>query len=321
MDATVQVVEFEQLSGDTQELLLMTTNLDFEQYVRFSRPQCLDRHFHELEGLLLGLLSDRMVGPAEVRALEAWLQAVGPARANAPFSEVADVVESVIADGIVDEVEVDDLLWVLGRYTAPNRYYDAVTADLQRLQGMMVGILADNVVTESEARALQDWIEEHGELRGAWPYDELSALLTHVLADGVLSTEEGALLRDYMADFVSSDDHRVVTYSGVDLKSLTLSGICAADPCLEFAERTYCFTGKSARAKRSDIHRIVEERGGRSASNMSSVVDYLIVGADGNPCWAFSCYGRKIEAAMDLRRLGKSTVVLVHETDFWDAIA
>ena len=298
----------------------MTNPLDFDHYVRFAKPQCVDRHFHELEGLLTGLASDRTIGPDELRALELWLEAVGPARSRAPYTEVADVVSSVIADGIVDEVEIDELLWVVGKYTAPNRYYDAVTADLQRLHGMMVGVLADNVVTEAEARALQDWVDEHDELRGAWPYDELSALLTHVLADGVLTDDEATLLREYMADFVLSGEHRVVSYSGVDLKTLSLSGICAADPVLEFSDRTYCFTGRSARAKRSEIHGVIGSRGARAVTNMSSLVDYLVVGADGNPCWAFSCYGRKIEAAMDLRRAGRSSVVLVHETDFWDAV-
>ena len=48
-------------------------------------------------------------------------------------------------------------------------------------------------------------------------------------------------------------------------------------------------------------------------------MDYLIVGADGNPCWAFACYGRKIEKAMELRKAG-ARIALVHESDFHDAV-
>ncbi len=47
--------------------------------------------------------------------------------------------------------------------------------------------------------------------------------------------------------------------------------------------------------------------------------DYLIVGNAGNPCWAYSCYGRKIEQAVDLRKAG-GKIKIVNEIDFWDVL-
>ena len=47
-------------------------------------------------------------------------------------------------------------------------------------------------------------------------------------------------------------------------------------------------------------------------------VNYLVVCANGNPCWAYACYGRKVEQAVKHRRQGVP-IVLVHENDFWDA--
>ena len=47
--------------------------------------------------------------------------------------------------------------------------------------------------------------------------------------------------------------------------------------------------------------------------------NYLIVGNAGNPCWAYACYGRKIEEAVALRKEG-AQVTIVNETDFWDAV-
>ncbi len=46
--------------------------------------------------------------------------------------------------------------------------------------------------------------------------------------------------------------------------------------------------------------------------------DDVIIGANGNPTWAYACYGRKIEAAIRLRRIGHP-LLIVHEIDFWDA--
>jgi len=63
----------------------------------------------------------------------------------------------------------------------------------------------------------------------------------------------------------------------------------------------------------------VEDLGGSAKSSVSTKTDYLVVGNAGNPCWAYSCYGRKIEEAMTLRREG-AKVQIVNETDFWDAV-
>ena len=54
-------------------------------------------------------------------------------------------------------------------------------------------------------------------------------------------------------------------------------------------------------------------------ASVSTKTDYLVVGNAGNPCWAYACYGRKIEAAMNLRKEG-GKVIIVNETDFWDVI-
>jgi hypothetical protein len=31
------------------------------------------------------------------------------------------------------------------------------------------------------------------------------------------------------------------------------------------------------------------------ADTLKEDIDYLIIGADGSPCWTFACYGRKVE--------------------------
>ncbi len=49
-------------------------------------------------------------------------------------------------------------------------------------------------------------------------------------------------------------------------------------------------------------------------------VHYVVIGAEGNQCWAYSCYGRKVEKAIKLRKEGVR-VVIVHELDFHDAVA
>jgi SH3-like domain-containing protein len=44
-----------------------------------------------------------------------------------------------------------------------------------------------------------------------------------------------------------------------------------------------------------------------------------LIGDEGNPCWVFSCYGRKVEKAIQYRKSGLP-ILIIHENDFWNAI-
>ena len=77
---------------------------------------------------------------------------------------------------------------------------------------------------------------------------------------------------------------------------------------------TFCFTGVSVKYSRNDFLALVAKLGGRGVTSMSPKVNYLVIAAEGNPCWAYSCYGRKVEKAVQLRKSG-IRVVVVHEND------
>jgi hypothetical protein len=53
--------------------------------------------------------------------------------------------------------------------------------------------------------------------------------------------------------------------------------------------------------------------------NVNQKTNYLLVGSDGNPCWAFSCYGRKVEKAVEMRKEGYS-IQIINENDFWKVV-
>lgn len=54
-------------------------------------------------------------------------------------------------------------------------------------------------------------------------------------------------------------------------------------------------------------------------NNVTNKTRYLIVGNAGNPCWAYSCYGRKIEDAIERRKKGQN-LTIINEIDFWDTV-
>jgi NAD-dependent DNA ligase len=162
-------------------------------------------------------------------------------------------------------------------------------------------------------------LQEHEPLKCCWPYDEIDSLIVGVLKDQKIDAEEHSLLKAFFSEFTSILDDRTITNPVVG-DGVSLVGLCAVSPEIEFAASTFCFTGASSRYSRKELVATVERLGGHFAPNVTKGVRYLIVGADGNPCWAYACYGRKVEKAVELRKSGVR-VLLVHENDFHDAVA
>jgi hypothetical protein len=132
-------------------------------------------------------------------------------------------------------------------------------------------------------------------LSGVWPYDECCALVTEVLRDGVVTPDEHALVLSLAARLP-------IGGAAPETQAVLIGGVCAVDPEIVFSDRLFCFTGESAKGPRTALEQHVANRGGRPHPRVTSDVNYLIVCDAGNPCWCFSCYGRKVEHAVLLRR-------------------
>lgn len=288
--------------------------------VGFTKPQRIDRAIHMLEGILRGIAIDSLIAPEEVEELKAWCNDNRQFIGSAPFKELIPEIEAALADERIDSEEQADILWLCSNFRAGSIYYDEITADMQRLHGILHGVLADGKLTDSEIRELGFWIDEQDHLKGCYPYDEIESLLLEVLKDGEIDDKERKMLISFFENFFTySLSKRIQKAANLEIPKIQkLTGICAVCPELTFVERTFCFTGGSARAKRASIAKIIEDLGGNFSKSVTSGIHYLVIGANGNPAWAFACYGRKVEQAVDLRRRG-SALILVHEHDFWDA--
>jgi hypothetical protein len=291
---------------------------DNKSYFKFTGPQRLNRAVHELHGILLGVTADAKVNDRELSRLNQWITDHREFRDRQPFKEVFGMLSTVLADGIVDESELADLFWMCSRFSDENEYYNEVTADMQRLQGLMAGIAADSIITAEEITALDQWMAKREHLKGCWPFDDLESVITHALKDGKISAEEQSQLLRFFGEFSTSPGQKAVKVTE-DLIDFAIGGVCALAPELVFPERVFCLTGTSERAPRSEIQKLIVARGGVCSKSLTKKVHYLVVGCEGNPCWAFSCYGRKVEEAMKLRKDGHK-LVIVHEVDFWDHI-
>lgn len=275
--------------------------------------------FNSLRGIIDGISLDAKINLKEIDELDRWCEKHEFLAHRNPFNDLITNIQVIISDNVITEEEIADMKWLCDKFEDGFDYYDRYTSDLQRLQGICHGILADGIVTDGEVIELKKWLKSNNHLSTFYPYDEILSLITEVLSDGKIDQDEKNLLKKYFNEFVSLNDKELQEQIDADLKDVNIGGICAIAPNIRFIDNQFCFTGTSAKSSRSEIAKVIEEYGGKFVNSVSKKTNYLIVGDDGNPCWAYACYGRKVEKAITLRREG-AQIIIVHENDFWNEL-
>jgi NAD-dependent DNA ligase len=291
-------------------------SLAFRKYTY--KPE-MDKAIHTLEGIVKGIAIDNVINSKEINELTNWYDFYKIWANKHPFNELIPLIADTLKDNIIDKEEAKDIIWLCNKLTTPNQYYDVITSDIQRLQGILQGILSDNDITVDEIKGLDNWLEENEQLKNSYPYEEVYALVVSVLSDGIISDEEKQVLKLFFSEFVNLELSRNTSMANILTlkKELKISGICSVCPDLQMKNKLYCFTGISTRTTRKGFSNVINALGGTYNDRVTQDTDYLIIGADGNPCWAYSCYGRKVETAVSLRKKGLK-IMIIHENDFWD---
>ena len=297
------------------------SSIEEKNYRQFTKPAELHKAVNTLKGLIEGIQIDNKINSEEVEELMNWCYMHQHLEDRHPFRELLPLIREVYSDGIVTEEEAKDILWVCNNFESDSEYYNAITSAIQNLFGIMHGIMADNIITDEEVIALKGWLQEHEFLAGTYPFDEIESLVMTILLDGNISEEERDILKGFFSNFI--DIKISYNLNEKELNEIkdkySLGGICAICQELDFENNMFCFTGESVKAKRKEIAELIESFGGKFNNNVTKKTRYLIVGNKGNPCWVFSCYGRKVEEAVRLRQEGQN-ITIVNETDFWDVV-
>lgn len=290
---------------------------ELNEYRQFTGPAEMQKSINTLLGILEGISIDHVVDDLETQELKNWYELHRCLIDRHPFNEIIPALDIALSDQIITYEEAEDLRWLCQQVTS-GQYYDLVTSAIQTLHGLIHGIMANNVVTDDEIYALQDWMEDHSIIKGTYPFDEIYSLVFSITEDGIVTESERDTLRAFFSEFIDTRDS--CNLSALELANLreqySIQGICAKNPDILILDHVFCFTGTSTVATRNEIAAIISKNGGIFGNTVTKKTHYLIVGADGNPCWAYSCYGRKIEKAVAMRENG-FPISIVNENDFW----
>ena len=292
-----------------------------EEYRQFTEPAELDKAINMLRGIVDGISSGGQINDLDVAELTNWCMLHENLRGRHPFSELLPKIDAALEDGVIDESEREDILWLCSNFSGEGDFYNVATAKIQYLHGLIHGIMADKQLSDDEIKALQTWIWDQEDLKGVYPFDEIDGLIMEILADSIVTEDERNTLIAFLSNFIEFKDSANLMESDYEaLRSqYSVAGICAVEPLIEIPGKQFCFTGESSHGTRNELVEIIERLGGVFRSGVSKKTDYLVIGDAGNPCWAFSCYGRKVEEAVNLRKAG-GKIQIVKEADFWDAV-
>ena len=295
----------------------MSNYEDFE-FRRFTGKSECDKALNTLNGILLGLEFDHVINDLELKELVNWSSKHNELIARNPFNEFEKRIQEAVIDASSRHDMVLDLMWLCNKFQEYYIYYNPVTMDLQILQGIFHGIIADGVIEDKEITALSKWIDDHEHLSSYYPYDELQCVIKSVLSDGIIDDGERKRLLAYFNEFTSITNPEIAEKIRIEIADVKISAICCVDPMIEMDGKSFCMTGKSKIGSKSEIQTMINDYGGKYHENVVSNTDYLVVGSDGNPAWAFSCYGRKVENAIKLQKDKKNprNIMIINESDF-----
>lgn len=289
------------------------------KHLRYCPPQDLNRILNHLRGFVNGLNLDGRIGEREVESLRQWVEDNEAYRLLNPFNELIPVIERALEDGVVDAQEIADIRWLIERALDRHYFHDMVMSDLYQLQGILNGILADEIIEKVEAEQLAAWLSENDHLSCSYPYDEIYSILSDCLEDGKLDPHEIEFLNAFFHEFADRILRDPMARFSLDKTQMSILGICAKSPSIAFSGKTFSFAGDTNKSLEfQNAVSTIEALGGRYTDAVDHHVDYLIVSKQTNPTWTFACYGRKISQAIELRENG-SKVLIIKESDFWEA--
>jgi hypothetical protein len=293
--------------------------MDDLSYRIFTQKSEADKAINSLKGILAGIQIDRNISKEEVNELNSWAKVNYMIINRKPLDELLLGIVDLTNNPDVAGDAIEDLKWLCQKYEPDNIYYGALTAELQTLQGVLHGVMADGILSDEEIMNLHKWVERNSHMATYYPFDEIRSLLLSVVSDGIIEEEERLVLMAFFNQFITIHDEPTLIRILEQIKDIKIDGHCTSEPIIDFEGKTFCVTGIISRGSRKQLYDQISLLGGIIAPGVSKTLDYLIVGDHGNPAFAFACYGRKVEKAIGLRKEGHR-IQLIHEYDMLDAI-
>lgn len=165
------------------------------EYSKFNYTRNKNKLLTNLIGLIDGIISDGKISTKELLFLDTWLLESDVISRNYCVRTIRNRVADIIADGVITEAELKflkaDLLKIQQQILdTPSLDLYSEEADRQLLEGLCKGMLADHKLLDEEIKYLNWWLTCNGALKNNYPGKELYQLISGILEDGIITSEE-----------------------------------------------------------------------------------------------------------------------------------
>lgn len=267
-----------------------------------------DKSVNTFIGFLEGVTIDGKINEREVDAIIEWHKNM-PELHSSQFEMLFKVLSEITTvDGISDE-EKELFIKVLKLFKSTD-FYKNHTADVQRLHGVLAGLVCDSDLILDELVCLNIWLKDHDHLEEDILYQEVFGALRPLRTKKNLTTAEINSIFRLIARYVDPANHGQLRKC---VESMDNPDFYKGQ--LKLEDTVYCFTGASTRFKKSEWKALVENNGAKFVDDMTLSVDYLVICNKGNSAWAHVSYGRKFEQAKKWQNEG-NTIKIITEDDF-----
>ena len=223
--------------------------------------------------------------------------------------DVCDLLTDILEDGVVTQDELSDLKNLVSDVLEfghnDNSTYEA---QLNQMLGYLHGITADNVLTEKEITAFQQWLTSHEAVLRTWPGDVLVKRINEILEDGIITEEEKADLLETIKQITGQRFLETGIAHGMATEFCT-QPIEAVTIC----NANICFTGKFVSGTRAEVEKVAKTQGAAISKGITKKLDLLVIGTIASRDWKFSSLGRKIEAAIKLQNDGSPLKIVTEK--------
>lgn len=177
-------------------------------------------------------------------------------------------------------------------YTKFQTKYSDNTIAMQELKSYAASIISDGEVDIQEITDLSDWISNHPDLAGYYPFDKISELCDSIFEDNIISDDEREQMLFLLKQFVNPME----------------TGCCNCN--IIFSEKIFVLSGDFTSGSKKEVEAKIAEKGGICKSGVTKKTDYLIVGGAGSDNWKFGNYGAKVSKALEMQENGHPIVIL-----------
>lgn len=317
------ITQSEKLTVDTEKVIAVTAPKKKSQYIKGKSKSEINKSINTLIGLITGIKLDSEINVSELEEISNWCLLHSSLRTISPFTKIFNLFDANNSTLLTSD-DIEDILWLCSKIldnSDTNEFDKIITSAIQMLEGLVHGLLSDNILSDKEILQFQQWIENNQILKGTYPYDDLKILLNEILKDETISEDERGILIAYFGKFINTKVSMNINEGEIKefQEKHSTTSIFTENPNIQFVGNSFCLTGDSTKVTKKEFAELIESKGGLNHKNVTLKTTYLVVGDSGSEMWTFSSYGRKVEKALENQKKGNG-ILIISEIDFWNSI-